>query len=335
MLAAKARTLVADHLGIDSSGAGDDLRPGPFPGGAAVRARDSGWVLLDERAHRGLGPALAWAEREGVDRLHLLTEDRGAAGVLARRGGAFTRSPAVWVVVDRKLTPAEPAGFPAPIEPPAVAREVAGLLHDAGVEVTVEHGRIRGEVRGLEVARVAVDDDGSARVEVGVGRHDREAFTMVHGDLPTTEALASVVASVETHRRPDARAHPLRRLAPEGWLRWRLVEEPALVGLAELRPAEPTVARESVKDTAAAVAVGSTHAGETVVVACSVGIDLDVVPAGADARMAIAPDARLLVVVPERDDHPVTRRMAAALVHPAEVVALPGDWRDPDGGSPP
>ncbi|HEY6533077.1 MAG TPA: hypothetical protein VIY72_12270, partial [Acidimicrobiales bacterium] len=168
---------------------------------------------------------------------------------------------------------------------------------------------------------------GSARVEVGVGRHDREAFAMVHGDLPTREALASVVNSVDTHRRPGAEAQALSRLALEGWLRWRLLAEPAVVGLAELRPAEPTLPRDSVKDTAAAIAVGTDLEGAPVVVACSVGIDLDLVPAAADARAAIAPEARLLVVVPERDDHPVTRHLAADLADPAEVVALPGDWR--------
>jgi hypothetical protein len=168
-----------------------------------------------------------------------------------------------------------------------------------------------------------------------VGRHDRDAFAMVHGNLPTADALASVVASVDTHRRPEAEAQALSRLAPEGWLRWRLTAEPWVIGLADLRPAEPTVPRESVKDTAAAIAVGADADGGPVVVACSVGIDLDLVPAAADARATLDPDARLLVVVPERDDHPVTRTLAAALARPAEVVALPGDWRRPGTGAGP
>ena len=74
---------------------------------------------------------------------------------------------------------------------------------DADVDVVVEHGELFGEVLGLEVARVVVDEDGT-RFEVGVGRHDREAFAMLHGDLPTPEALARVVATVRQHRRPDA-----------------------------------------------------------------------------------------------------------------------------------
>jgi hypothetical protein len=51
------------------------------------------------------------------------------------------------------------------------------------------------------------------------------------------------------------------------------------------------------------------------------------VPAAADARLAHARDARLVLVVPERDAHPVTAALAAELVHPAEVVTVPDDWR--------
>jgi hypothetical protein len=63
------------------------------------------------------------------------------------------------------------------------------------------------------------------------------------------------------------------------------------------------------------------------VAVASTGIDLDLLPTAADLRLAHAPSARLVVVVPERDAHPVTRALASSLVDPAEVVALPGDWR--------
>ncbi len=66
------------------------------------------------------------------------------------------------------------------------------LLHAAGVEVVRQGGVVSGEVLGLEIARVVVDASGS-RLEVGVGRHDREAFSVMHGDIPAAEALATVV----------------------------------------------------------------------------------------------------------------------------------------------
>jgi hypothetical protein len=76
-----------------------------------------------------------------------------------------------------------------------------------------------------------------------------------------------------------------------------------------------------------AVALGRDADGGDVVVACSVGVDLDLVPAAADARATHAPAARLLLVVPERDDHHVTRALAARLGAPAEVATVPDDWR--------
>ena len=60
---------------------------------------------------------------------------------------------------------------------------------------------------------------------------------------------------------------------------------------------------------------------------CSVGVDLDLVPAAAEARLVLAPDAPLLLAVPERDDHPVTRALAVQLKDPAQIVAVSGDWR--------
>jgi hypothetical protein len=64
-----------------------------------------------------------------------------------------------------------------------------------------------------------------------------------------------------------------------------------------------------------------------VVVVCSVGVDLDLVPAAADARLALDPLAALVLVVPERDDHPVTRSLAERLTRPATIETISGDWR--------
>lgn len=328
LLAAKARALVADALNIEAS----ELVAAPFPGGALVRANDASWCLLDDGAVRGLGPAMALAEREKVDELNVMAESAETSGVVARRAAQFRNPPKVWRIEGRSLAPAAPAPIPAPVEPSAAARELIAMLSEAGVDVTVEHGEIRGELRGLEIARVVESSEGT-RLEVGVGRHDREAFTMVHGNLPTAKALESVIASVDAVRRADAEAHPLRRLAPEGWLRWRLLQDPHLVGAQELRPVEPPMPRDSVKDVSASIAVGTDLSGQPIVVACSVGIDLDVVPTAADARVRNDPEARLVIVVPERDDHPATRRLAERLVKPADVIGLSGEWRDRETAS--
>ena len=110
---------------------------------------------------------------------------------------------------------------------------------------------LRGKQRfvgGFSAARVVVDQDGEAgapRLEVGVGRHDREAFAMIHGRLPTAEALAAVVDAVLAQRRPDAPPHPLNRLAAERWLRCRVMARPEVVGARSLAPIDPPRPRAS------------------------------------------------------------------------------------------
>ena len=222
---------------------------------------------------------------------------------------------------------AEPEPLTEPTAAAPLTEEFALLLADAGADVVREHGVVSGEVLGLEVARVVVDDDGTAALEVGVGRHDRDAFQMVHGDLPTHDALASVIDTVRENRRAGAEAHPLYRLAPERWVRSVLVDRPDLVGATRLDPVVAVLPRDSVKDVMAACLVGEDADGHPLVVACSVGVDLDLVPTAAEVRQLHAPGARLVLAVPARDDQPVTRRIATRLRAPAEIVTLPDDWR--------
>ena len=320
--ALKLQTLVRDHLGAP------DGAPRPFPTGAALVRDAEGWVLLEDDPASGLGGALAWAARQGVDRLHVLTESD--AGLLARRAAAFAPAPDVWQIDGRTLHRAHPEPRPTPAELPAAALALRPVIVAAGAEPVEEHGVLSGEVLGLEVCRVIVADDPpasgdpGARLDVGIGAHDREAFRLVHGDGPVDAALAQVVTEVAAHRRPGAPPHALNRLARERALRHRLVDDPSLVGLTSLVPAPPPVPRTNLADAVPCAALGTDGSGEPAVVVCSAGIDLDLVPFAADARDALGgPDTRLLLAVPEGDDHPVTRELAARLAVPADVVAVP------------
>jgi len=304
--------------------------PGPdpelagFPGGAVARRDGTGWVLAQERPERALGGALAWGRQADLRELHVLVEE--AAGVLARRASQFADPPVVWRVEGRAVERAGPD--PAEREPliPARFHPFQQLIVDSGADCVLERGVLRAEVLGLEVARVVTDEDGT-RLEVGVGAFDREAHRMVHGDVPTAKALADAVAAVHDVRRPDAPTHQVNQLAGERWMRAILVRRPDLAGAARLTPAPSPVERTDLRQLAPAPATGVDLDGRPLVVVCSTGIDVDLVPAAADARLTGGRDARLVLVVPEVDDHPLTRSLAAALVDPAEVLALPGDWR--------
>ena len=280
--------------------------------------------MVEDEPERALGRALLWAGKAPIDDLHLLVGDK--AGVLARRASAFARPPRVWFVDGTALSEAEPEPLPDDLVLDPRVAELADLIRSTGAEPVVEHGVLRAEVLGLEVARVEVDDDGPW-LQVGVGKHDRHAQRLVHGDEPTREALVRAVATVEGHRRPDAPHHPYKLLAPERWLRARAVANPGMIGAAELAPVPSPVDRDDLRKPAPAPAAGVDLDGGPLLAVFSTGVDVDLVPVAAEARMADGRNPRLAVVVPERDDHPYLRPMAQSLREPAEVLTVPENWR--------
>jgi hypothetical protein len=313
LLAAKLGALARDNLGLVEGEAS------PFPGGAALRVGDAGVVLVQDAPARGLGPALAWAHRQGVGELHVLVDD--CAGQLTRQAAWFASPPTVWWVRDRELHRVDPEPhLPAPA-PSAGELAFGPDIEAAGATVVVEHGTVTGEVLGLEVARVTTTD-GILALEVGIGRHDREAFGIIHGDRPGAAALAGVVGSVRKQRRADAPENPLYRIAQERWLREVVLARPDLAGSVVLERHEGPLPRPSVKDPWPAVAVGP-----EVVAVCSVGVDVDLVPYASDARAIVDPGSRLVLVVPERDAVALTRDLAVSLLERAEVVTVPDTWR--------
>ncbi|MHB1929379.1 MAG: hypothetical protein ACYDEN_05295 [Acidimicrobiales bacterium] len=274
-------------------------------------------MLVDDAERRSLGAALAWAQRHRPIELHVVADtgaDPSIPSFLAWRAAAFADPPAVWALTGRRLTPAHPSP-PAPdADVPAGDVALVPSLEAAGAEAVVEHGVLRGEVLGLEVAR-AVD----GRLEAGVGAHDRAALAELRPGEDPSAALRRVVATVRRFRRPGVPAHPANLYARERWLRAVLVADPGILG--PLRPLPPALPRTDLRERSQAPAIG-----DGVFVVASTGVDVDLVPAAADVRLRHAPGARLVLAVPEGDDHPLTRALAGALARPADVVTVPRDW---------
>jgi hypothetical protein len=134
-------------------------------------------------------------------------------------------------------------------------------------------------------------------------------------------ALQSLADRVRLERTADAPSGLMTSIGRERWLRSIVISDPGLVGAESLTPVEPPLPRLDLRATAIAPAIGI-----GIVVACSVGVDPNVVPSAADARALHASDAELVIVVPEGDDVPPTRRVAAALKRPARIVTVPSNW---------
>ena len=289
--------------------------------GAAMAVDGQAFVLLD--GDHGLGAALAWARRSGADTLHVIAEED--AGTIARQAAEFDTPVEVWTAEGRDLTPVAPEPLPEGIGPPD-APDLVATLERHGLDVVVEGDRFAGEFRGLEVVRIVrALDDGEPILEVGVGRFDRELTAMMHGELPDASSVERVVTQLRSLRRPGGPNHPLARLVPERWLRHTLLHEPDRIGCSELVAAPTPTPRDRLRDRGIAAAVGRRD-GAPVVVACSVGVHLDAVVQAADARLAIDPDATLLLALPERDVLPVNEALVSALVRPAEIAPVAGDW---------
>lgn len=297
----------------------------PLADGAAVHDRTNAVVLLAESSDgdlgAGLGPALAWATKAGLSgELHVLVEGPGA-GVVARRAAYFDRAPVVWQVRGAEISLAPPEPFPSPVEPSGADLAAIEPLRAAGADLVIEHGVVMAEILGLEVGRVV-----NGTLELGVGKHDRAAAAVMEVVHSPGDMREAIVTTVRRYRHPGALPHLLNRLARQRWLRATVVAEPDRIGASALVPVEPPSARPNLVTPAPAIARGTDRDGNPLIVACSVGVDLDLVPVAADARGRDLPDAELVLVSPARDQYPAVRGLAARLRAPARMVALEGDW---------
>lgn len=299
---------------------------------AALVADGSAAVLVDRGSAAALAGALLWATRQDASSLAVFVDDDAAE--LARWAGHVLvgGTPVQVRVVDGASSrPAEPAPLPPRPEAPEVPAELRRVLERSGVDVVVEHGEVRGEVLGLEVARlvrwpVEVGGDGELHLEAGVGRFDRDAVAAARPDEAPEDALARTVEQVRVHRYPGAPVHPVQLLSRERWLRSMVVADPALVGASELTPVEMTTAPTGLKDVHPAAAAGTDADGGPVVVVCSTGVDLALVPLAADTRAWLDPTARLVLALPARDHHSATVTLMGLLRDPAELVDLTPGW---------
>jgi len=335
LLGAKLRALVADHRGQETIG---PAGAGSFPSGAALVVHDVAWVLVDGAAERSLGGALAWALRHGATALNLVAE--ADTGLLARRAAHLDFPISIWFAQGRTLLAAVPEPLGAPPPPADEHLALVEVIQAAGATPNAEHGVVFGEVYGLEVCRVVdeptvghiaelgeLDQDTIAAaqgrehdgvlLEVGVGATDREAFRLLHGEMPTVDALASVVAAVATYRSPDAPQHPLNRLGQERYLRWRLEQDPALIDMRRVESAAPPVPRPNLKDPIPCIATSTDAAGREHTIVCSVGVDLDLVGFVADVHEI---DQRpVTVVLRERDRMSITEELLGLLARPVTI----------------
>ena len=316
----RLRTLVASHQLRLGDGV-DEVISADFALGASTIIGTSGWVLVLQTPERGLGPALLWMNKHQLKTVNVIVG--ASADVIARRAQLFALNIKVWSIVGNELI----AATPSPVEPRVTVPEhhlkFAEIIEQAGATVVSEYGVLVGEVMGLEVCRVVEDSQSKsgARLEIGVGIHDRELFKMVNGNSPTVDSLTKVVQTVLRFRHESATQHPLNRLGAERYFREVLIANPGLVGANYLTRSEPPVVRSNLKDAIPCVALGEA-ANSALVVVCSAIVDPDLVPFAADARLALEPNAELVLAVAPNNVFPSMSLLANSLHRQARFVVV-------------
>jgi len=269
-----------------------------------------------------LGTAVVWGASNDCESLNLIV-DEGAVALAHVASGFAAPQPTIWLATDRRIDRVEPE---APtIEPAPACAAYTAELSEAGLDVVADHGVWIGEINGLEVARVGMRD-GDCSIDIGVGAYDQFASAALAQDRKVAESLATVVSMVEPHRLAGAEPHAIGRLVRSRWLRAQLLRNPGLIGLNALNPIPLLYERPGLMESQPAAALGERD-GATVLVVCTVGLDLGIAETAAGLA-ALHEPASVIVVVPPRDHHPRIVDSVATLAAPSEVVAIEGEWSD-------
>jgi hypothetical protein len=266
-----------------------------------------------------LGQAVVWANRNGCSELNVVLDDNAAEMAFVAEGYRAPH-PRVWEASGRSLLPASP-NRPVIPEPPACA-ELSMMMSDAGLDVVADHGVWIGEINGLELARVG-ERDGKCTIEIGVGAYDQFAASALHHGDPVAK-LSQVIDMVRPHRIADAQPHPMGRLVRSRWLRAQAIRSPGLVELDELAPIPLLRERPGLMETQPAAAIGL-RGDARVLVIFTVGSDVGVSETAAALSRFHEPD-EVIVVLPERDRHPVIVASVELVAAAASVITLEGEW---------
>jgi len=301
---------------------GDDVEPSGFPDGAALSSGSRGVVYRTGDGRHALGPALAWAGRRDVRELHLLIDHDG--GDLARRARLLGGAASVWRMAGDRAEPVEASPRSPETGPPPDIGHLVAVIERHGLEAVAEHGVVTAELSGLEIARIEDRGDGP-RIEVGVGRFDREAGELLRQHHDVDARMADALLEVGPYRQRGAEPHPVNRLSRERWLRSIAVADPTAVDLVELRPVSPARPRPDLRQAVAAPGVGRDQHGARVLVLFSAGVDLDVVPHAAELVDREQVDQVRFVSL-ERDQLEPIRRMARYLPVPNDFLAIDPPW---------
>ena len=289
--------------------------------GNGIRNKSTLWVLADQETPENLLGAslLELTTHDDLD-LVIYFENLQNAEITQRWASVLKPSPTIFFLSDENPVSVEPAANVARYSMKTAPPEFDEMCSKFGLQPICECGTWKGEILGLEIIRVS---DGE--IEVGVGKFDREANSLISSGKPLSEVVSSAVEIVSSYRNPGSGFHPLARLARERWLRSDALANPKMFGFEDLICVDPPRERESLRETMPAAANGIDKTGEKVLLVFSVGVDVCLVPFIADLIRIEQPD-RVEVFLPEKDILSPVEKSLNYLDIPLTIKGIRGGW---------
>jgi hypothetical protein len=319
----RAEGLLRNSVDLDPSALEFSSAPFGTPAKPTDSSDDRAWIVSMSDDLAVLGGVLVWIDRHKPGQVQLIVDHH--AGIHARRVATLAPECTVWVSNGADVARAVAEPIPEPLPRPDDSAHLESALAELGLDVVCEDGIVRGEVAGLEVARILHGPDGPV-LEAGVGRFDREAGVLLHAGRSPVDAVADAAAQVRPHRTPGAASHAVNRLARERWLRHEVIAHPATHDIDLPALVEPIPPRVNLLEVVPAALLG-VDGDRSVLLACSVGVDLGLIPALADLIAVHQPDL-VRIVVPDRDRLPHLERLIGRLPLPTEIRTMPTPWVD-------
>jgi len=229
----------------------------------------------------------------------------------------------LWIIDDDSLAP-HPQRGPDELESQSVDPLIRRLLEDNDCVVTFEHGKIKGELKGLPIAEVVTEPSGESHLEVGVGTYDREAHKIVNYNEPIETTLERISQEVSKFRRKDSVVHPLNRVARSNWLIHEVMSADSEIGVTDIERVPSPVEAMDVSDSLPASAVAKKN-NQVILLTAYTGADLEAVPVAAQLLNSYPAD-EIWFLHPQKDDYSAIRRQAEHLKVPASFIPVPEPW---------
>tara|TARA_Y100000768_G_scaffold302485_1_gene236375 strand:+ start:646 stop:1638 length:993 start_codon:yes stop_codon:yes gene_type:complete len=229
----------------------------------------------------------------------------------------------LWIIDGDSLIPHPQRGLDE-LKSQSIDPRIRKILEDNHCVVTFEHGKVKGEVKGLSIAEVVTGPSGESHLEVGVGTYDREAHKVVNYNEPVETTLERISQEVSKYRHKDSVVHPLNRVARSNWLIHEVMNNDSEIGVTDIERVPSPIEAMDVSDSLPASAIAKKN-NQLILLTAYTGADLEAVPIAAQLLNSY-PAEEVWFLHPQKDDYSAIRRQAEHLKVPASFIQVSEPW---------